>query len=76
MVIDAETRREIKRQAKLYDTAKEEVITRIQDNVRVAKERLETAEKTLLDEVEIEFDENPFEALLTKIDSGNPPTDA
>ena len=36
MAIDAETRRKIERQVKLYDNVKEEVTRRIQDNVRIA----------------------------------------
>ena len=76
MAVDAETKKEIKRQAGLYEIAKEEAIRRIQDNVRVAKEKLKAAEIELLDEVEVVFDENPFEELLTKLESENPPTDA
>ena len=75
MVVDAETRREIERQAKIFDAAKKEAILKIQDKVRMATEKLRAAERVLLDEVEIEFSENPFEGLLAKIDSGNPPTD-
>ena len=76
MTVDAETRREIEKQARQYDVEKEKVKTRIQKNVETAIEKLTAAEKTLLDEVEIEFGENPFLKFLTKIDSGNPPTDA
>ena len=76
MAVDAETRGEIERQARLYDVEKKRVVTRIQDNVRMAKEKLEAAERELLEEVEAEFGENPFERLLAKIDSENPPTDA
>ena len=76
MAIDAETRREIEKQARQYDVEKEKVKTRIQKNVETAIEKLTAAEKTLLDEVEIEFGENPFLKFLTKIDSGNPPEDA
>ena len=76
MAVDAETRKEIRRQARLYDNAKKEVITRIQDNVETAIKKLKAAERELMEEVEIEFDKNPFEELLTKLDSGNPPTDA
>ena len=76
MVVGAETRKEIKRQARLYAAEKDKVITRIQDNVDMAIKKLKAAERELMEEVEIEFDENPFEVLLTKIDSENPPTDA
>ena len=76
MVVDAKTRAEIEKQARLYDAAKERTKKDIQDNIRVAKERLDAAERKLLNEVEIEFGENPFINLLTEIDSGNPPTDA
>ena len=76
MAVDAETRRRIERQAKLYEAAKDEAITRIQGNVRVAIEKLKAAEKTLMNEVSAEFGENPFEELLVKISSENPPTDA
>ena len=73
MVIDTETRRKIEEQAMLYSAAKEEVSKRIQKNVEAAIEKLRDAEKALLDEVELEFGENPFFELLVKIDSGNPP---
>ena len=45
MTVDAETGREIERQAKLYETAKEEVITRIQDNVETAIKKLNATER-------------------------------
>ena len=76
MAVDAETKREIEKQAKLYDAAKEEVITRIQDNTETAIKKLKSAEKTLLVEVEAEFGENPFKEFLTKIDSGSTLADA
>ena len=36
MVVDAKTRAEIEKQAKLYDATKENTISRIKDNIEVA----------------------------------------
>ena len=55
MAVDAETRKEIKRQAKLYEIEKEKVKRRIQDNVRIAKEKLEATERELLEELEVDW---------------------
>ena len=76
MAVDAETKRKIERQARLYDSAKEEVARRIRDNVETAIKRLKAVEKALLRQVEDEFGENPFSELLAKINSENPPKDA
>ena len=76
MAVDAKTRGEIEKQARLYEAAKGKIVSRIQDNVRMAKEKLDAAERELLEEVEIELGENPFAKLLVKINSGNPPTGA
>ena len=45
MVVDAETRKEIRRQARLYAAEKEKTIRRIQDNVRMAIKKLKAAER-------------------------------
>ena len=74
--MDAKTIGEIKKQARLYEAAKEKIVSRIQDNVETAIKKLKTAERELLEEVEAELGENPFAELLAEIDSGNPPTDA
>ena len=74
--MDAKTIGEIKKQARLFDAVKEKIVSRIKNNVEMAIKKLDLAEKVLLKEVEIEFDENPFAELLAEIDSGNPPTDA
>ena len=74
--MDAKTRGEIEKQARLYEAAKEKIASRIQDNVETAIKKLKAAERELLEEVEIELGENPFAELLAEIESGNPPTDA
>ena len=76
MFFDAKTRGEIEKQARLYDVAKEDIISRIQDNTEVAIKKLKAAERKLLEEVEIELGENPFAKLLAEIESESPPTDA
>ena len=76
MVVDGETVKRIEKQARLYDAKKNQVITRIRNNVRTAIEKLKAAERDLLDEVKIEFGENPFAKLLESIYSGNHPTQA
>ena len=76
MAVDAKTRGEIEKQARLYEATKRKIVSRIQDNVRVAIEKLKAAERDLLEEVEAELGENPFANLLAEIDSGNTPTDA
>ena len=45
MAVDAETRKEIKRQARLYAAEKEKTITRIHDNVETAIKKLKAAER-------------------------------
>ena len=75
MVVDAKTRAEITKQGRLYEATKERIVSRIQSNIRIAKEKLDLAERELIKEVEIEFGENPFAQLITNIDSENPPTD-
>ena len=65
MPIDAETRRAIEKKARLFDAAKSRVEERIKSNVKVAIEKLQSAERELLDEVEIEFGENPFSSFLS-----------
>ena len=74
--MDAKTRGEIEKRARLYEAAKGKIVSRIHDNVRMAKEKLDLAERELLEEVEVEFGENPFAELLAEIELGNPPTDA
>ena len=76
MVIDEETVERIEKQAKLYDAKKGRIISKIQGNIGTAIEKLRAAERDLLDEVEIEFGENPFAKLLDSIYSENPPTEA
>ena len=75
MVVDAKTRAEIEKQGKLYEATRERIVSRIQSNIRIAKEKLDITERELIKEVEIEFGENPFAQLITSIDSENPPTD-
>ena len=45
VVVSTETRREIERQVRVYDEAKERVIARIQDNVETAIKRLNVVER-------------------------------
>ena len=74
--MDAKTRGEIEKQARLYEAALNGIMERIKNKVKMAKEELELAERELLEEVEIELGENPFTKVLAEIESGNPPTDA
>ena len=76
MVVDAKTIGEIEKQDRLYEAAKGKIISRIKNNVEMAIKKLDLAGRELLEEVEIEFGENPFAKLLEKINSRNPPTDA
>ena len=75
MVVGIATLNEIKKKAMQCDAAKKQIMTRIEENVRMAIEKLKAAEKELLDEVEIEFGENIFASLLASINSGNDHTD-
>ena len=75
MIIDAKTKDEIEKRSRLYDATKEKIEERIRSNIRTAKEKLVIAERELLNEVEIEFGENPFAKLLEEINSGNPHID-
>lgn len=75
MAVDERTKCEIRKKARLFDSVKERARLKIQDSVKVAIEKLKAAERELLDEVEIEFGENPFAALLNSIESGNKYTD-
>ena len=45
MAVGAETRKEIKRQARLYAAEKEKVKRRTKDNVRMAIKKLKAAER-------------------------------
>lgn len=76
MNIDEETREEIERKSRLYDAAKKRIVSRIQESVQLAVNKLKNAERELLDEVEAELGENPFAKLLESIDSGSRPTEA
>ena len=65
MPIDAETRGAVVKKARLFDAAKNKIEERIRSNVRMAIGKLQSAERELLDEVEIEFGENPFSYFLS-----------
>ena len=58
--ISTKTIQEIEEKAKQYDAAKERIKEKIEENVRIAIEKLKDAEKELLDEVDAEFCETPF----------------
>ena len=73
--INKETLRTLERKATLYEDTKEQVMTRIRDNIGTAINRLQEAEEELLGEVEVEFGENPFMELLGSINSGNSHTE-
>lgn len=75
MVVDAKTKGEIEKQAKLYNAAKERAKKNIRDNIESVINKLRTTESLLLEEVDAEFGDNPFEKLLTEIGSGNHPAD-
>ena len=64
VVLDKETLKAIEKKAKLYDAAKDRIISRIRGNIAIAIEKLKATEKELLSEMEIEFDENPFSEFL------------
>ena len=72
MPINAKTRGEIEKKARLFEARKARITERIQENIRVAVDKLRSAEKELLDEVEIEFGQNPFAEFLG---NNNDPTD-
>ena len=65
MPIDAETRGAVAKKGRLFDAAKNKIEERIRSNVRMAIGKLQSAERELLDEVEIEFGENPFSYFLS-----------
>ena len=71
MSFDARTLCELRKRARLYDSTKERVKERISRNINVAVEKLKAVEKALLDDVDIEFGENPFLELLGSIESGS-----
>ena len=75
MAVDIVTLSEIKKKARLYNTTRDQIKARIEENVKVAIEKLKEAEKELLDEVEIEFGENVFATLLESIEYGKEFTD-
>ena len=62
--IDAKTRQEIEKKAEQYEAAKKKIKERIEENVRIVIEKLEITKSVLLDEVDSEFDENPFAKFL------------
>ena len=62
--MDAKTREEIKEKAVQYETAKNKIKERIEENVRIAIEKLMELEKELLVEMEAELGENPFAEFL------------
>ena len=65
MPIDAETRGAIAKKARLFDTAKNKIEERIKEDVQTAIRKVQSAERELLEEVEIEFGENPFSYFLS-----------
>ena len=66
MSVDAVTKLEIEKRAKLFDAAKEGATARIESNFKTAMERLELAKKELLRKAEIEFKRNPFSEFLSR----------
>lgn len=66
MSVDARTRSEVEKKAKLFEAAKERISSRIDSNITIAIQKLEAARKDLLKEVEIEFGTNPFADFLTR----------
>ena len=53
--MDAKTRQEIEKKAEQYEAAKNKIKERIEENVRIAIEKLKDAERELLDEVDSVF---------------------
>ena len=62
--MDAKTRQEIEKKAGQYETTKNKIKERIEENFRIAIEKLEVTKNVLLDEVEAEFGENPIAKFL------------
>ena len=63
-VMDAKIREEIEKKAGQYEATKNKIKERIEENVRIAIEKLMDAEKELLVEMEAELGENPFAEFL------------
>ena len=62
--MDAKSKREVVKKADLYDSTKDRIKARIESNIKTAIEKLEQTEKELLNDVEIEFGQNPFSEFL------------
>ena len=65
VAIDAKTRAVLMKKERLFDATKSRTKERIMENVRMAIEKLQAAERELLDDVDIEFGENPFADFLS-----------
>ena len=72
MADDDTITRDLEKKAERWDKAREDTMRRISGYVEEAKSKLDEAERKLLDEVEAEFGENPFSAILARISSDSP----
>lgn len=63
VVLGKETLKAIEKKARLYDAAKDRAIARIKGSIATAIEKLKAAENELMDEIEIEFGDNPLRRL-------------
>lgn len=75
MGIDPNVLAELTKREKTFNLEKEKAINSIRKNIGDAIEELRAAEKQMLQEVEIEFNDNPYTTFLKQIKSKKPPSD-